>query len=171
MEDSVFMDLVIPAIEAALHVCLETNDPIPCRTSILTGKLYYRELVHSGNEVRFMEVARMRKATFFMLLEKLVSHGLADGRKLCAGEKLMSFIYVLCGNSNRGAQERFQHSGSTITSLIREVLKCICMLKDMYIRLPSSNRASLVIVNFIHISKTAMDALMERIYMRFQTKM
>ena len=94
LEQANFMDIVMAAMPAALFEYIVKPDPIPCRTSALTGRLYYLELINSINEVRFIEVVRMRKFTFFLLLRKLKVNELKDSRKLCAGEKLMIFIYI-----------------------------------------------------------------------------
>ena len=137
--ESTFIEMIIAAIPAALHEIVY-KCPIPLRTSILTGQLYYEELVNSRNEVRFIEVVRMRKETFFLLLDKLKINGLKNGKKVCAGEKAMILIYILCGHSSRNTQERFQHSGDTITKVVRQVLTALMQLKRDYIRLPTSNQ-------------------------------
>ena len=40
------------------------KDPVPQHTSVLTGKLYYEELMNTENEHRFRDVARMNNPTF-----------------------------------------------------------------------------------------------------------
>ena len=82
---------------------------------ILTGQLYYSELMSSENSNRFLNVARMDKRTFEKLLSHLRTDGqLEDSLFICAGQKLMILLTILIGASNRQAMERWQHSGSTI---------------------------------------------------------
>jgi hypothetical protein len=130
-------DKVIAAVVTVIPLIVDNLKvlPIPLRDG-LPGKIYYNDLIDCNNEVRFAQVARMRKATFFMLLNKLKEVGLKDGRKVCAGEKLLIFIFTICSNTSRMTQERFQHSGDTITKVIREILKAIFQLKDEYLKLP-----------------------------------
>ena len=70
--------------------------------SVLTGQMYLRELLNTENIARFKNVTRMDNSTFHLLLNLLETHGgLVDSRYLSAGEKLLMFILVLVGNSNR----------------------------------------------------------------------
>jgi hypothetical protein len=89
----------------------------------------------------------MRKDTFFLLLDKVTLRDLKCGNKICAGEKLLIFIYVLCGQSNRSAQERFQHSGDSISKVIRHVLRAVLQLKNEYLCLPVNNQVPTQIRN------------------------
>lgn len=64
----------------------------------------------------------MDKPTFESLLLLLETHGgFVDSKYVSAGEKLLASILVLTGNSNREINERWQHSGSTISLLVHEV--------------------------------------------------
>ena len=86
------MAAFIPVLIEFLH----EQDPIPCRTSILTGAMYYLELLESRSEVRFAQVARMPRDTFLELLVCVTERGsLSSGRKVCAGEKLLIFLYIM----------------------------------------------------------------------------
>ncbi|KAG5226779.1 protein ALP [Salix suchowensis] len=43
-------------------------------------------------------------------------------------EKVVMFLYtIVVGASNREVQERFQHSGETISRCIKEVLEVVCL--------------------------------------------
>lgn len=46
--------------------------PIRQHDSILTGDLYFKEIMNNQNARRFSEVARMDKATFTLLLDLLI---------------------------------------------------------------------------------------------------
>jgi hypothetical protein len=84
----------------------------PCRTSSLSGHQYFLELMSPEcNPNRFKQVLRIDRRLFVNLLETLELAGLSSSRNVCAGEKLMIFLYTITGKSNREVQERFQHSG------------------------------------------------------------
>jgi hypothetical protein len=91
----------------------------PCRTSILTGDAYVKELLaETVNRRREFEVLRMPSSSFVQLAKWCVQQGvLCRSRKgVTVEEQLAIFLYIVGHNSsNRDAQERFQHSGETIT--------------------------------------------------------
>ena len=90
--------------------------------SLLTGQIYLEELKDTGNLARFRNVTRMDKSTFEALLLLLETQGeFKNSKYLSTGEKLLMFILVLVGNSNRGICERWQHSGSTTSLVVHEV--------------------------------------------------
>ena len=90
--------------------------------SLLTGQIYLEELRDTGNLARFRNVTRMDKSTFEALLLLLETQGeFKNSKYLSTGEKLLMFILVLVGNSNRGICERWQHSGSTTSLVVHEV--------------------------------------------------
>ena len=98
------------------------EDPIPQHTSVLTGSLYYSELMDTPSVNRFQQVARMDKETFLSLIAFLADFGrLQSSDMISVGEKVMIFIHVLLGFTNRQTAERWQHSGSTISIIIHEV--------------------------------------------------
>ena len=108
-----FLILIIIAIAELLM----RDEPVTQHNSILTGQRFYDELIDTNNENRFRNSCRMDKETFLKLLMLLTRHGgLHDGHKVGAGEKLMIFLHLLTGFSNRQTAERWQHSGSTINA-------------------------------------------------------
>lgn len=46
---------------------------------------------------------------------------------------LLIFIFIISGNSNRMAQERFQHSGETIHRIFYSLMDALLALQDRYI--------------------------------------
>jgi hypothetical protein len=133
--------LVVTAIMLATLTAEERADPIPKHTSILTGNLYFEELLQSENEKTFHESARMDKHTFNGLLNLLKTVGaLKNGRKICAGEKLMMFIQVLKGLTIREIGNRFQHSESTISEVISEVINSMLLLSELMLIQPTANQ-------------------------------
>ena len=98
--------------------------------SVLTGDLYYREVMNTENDNRFRQVARMDKDTFCLLKDNLVAGGLTDSVYICSGQKLMILIHVLRGHTNRETAERWQHSGATISEIVHEVSIYLDSIKD-----------------------------------------
>ena len=97
--------------------------------SILTGQLYLKELLETRSTARFRDVTRMSHDIFDELLLLLETHGgFEDSKYISTGEKLLIFILVLVGHSNRTIHERWQHSGSTVSLVVHQVatvmLKC-----------------------------------------------
>ena len=91
-------------------------EPIPMRTSILSGQMWLDELL-AGHPERFKEQFGMSKCAFQLLLRELQLHsGLANRRHVTADEQLAIFLYIArTGSSTRVLQERFQRSPSTIS--------------------------------------------------------
>ena len=101
------------------------RQPVPQHNSILTGDLYYLDIMTTVNVNRFLQVSRMDKETFNLLKELLTNVGrLQDSMYICAGQKLMILIFVLRGHTNRETAERWQHSGATISTIVHEVSNC-----------------------------------------------
>ena len=90
--------------------------PIPMRTSILSGQMWLDELL-VGHPERFGEQFGMSKHTFQLLSRELQLHsGLTNRRQVTADEQLATFLYIArTGSSTRILQERFQRSPSTIS--------------------------------------------------------
>ena len=99
----------------------------PCiqHDSVLTGALYYQEIMDTQNVNRFRAVARMDKATFDLLKTNLIDGGLSDSMYICCGQKILIFLYILRGHTNRETAERWQHSGATISEIVHEVSDCL----------------------------------------------
>ena len=73
---------------------------------------------------------RMDVRTFNNLCLDLESqYELKTSRRMSVFEKVGMFLYTLSlGASNKEMQERFQHSGETISRYFNEVLRTICLL-------------------------------------------
>lgn len=83
------------------------KEPIAQHDSILTGQLYLQELLETQSTVRFHNVTRMDRNTFDELLLLLESRGgFRDSKYMSTGEKLLIFILVLVGHTNRSVNER-----------------------------------------------------------------
>ena len=121
----ILLDLVVYTVRLVLPFFLY-DDHVPQHDSTLSGHLYYEEIINTHNRNRFLSINRMDKRTFILLVDLLVTSGkLKDSLCICAGQKLMIFIHSLLGNSNRETAERWQHSGSTISDIIHEVVESL----------------------------------------------
>jgi hypothetical protein len=92
----------------------------PKRTSPLGGAEYVDQLrvIYDGHSERIQEVLCMPDHTFSSLVNWLEEHKcLRRSRKgVTVDQKLAIFLHIAAhGNSSRQAQERYQHSGETIT--------------------------------------------------------
>ena len=98
------------------------RDRVVQHNSVLTGDLYYKEIMATANVNRFSQVARMDFETFSLLRQFLMDYGgLENSMYICAGQKLMILIYIVRGHTNRETMERWQHSGATISAIVHEV--------------------------------------------------
>lgn len=120
-----------------VHDQQRDNSTNRIRTSILTGRAYMQELLE-GAEIQFREICRMNKYIFSLLCNEIKDlHQLKESTRVDTEEMVMMCIYILAkGASNRSAQDRFQHSGETISRRFNEVIDALVSLAPKYISLP-----------------------------------
>ncbi|KAH9127589.1 hypothetical protein LEN26_004255 [Aphanomyces euteiches] len=94
------------------------------------------------NEEAFVENFRMSREVFIALRRELVENGdLRDSPMVSAIEQLGMFLYFVGHHSSSAElQERFQHSGHTVTRYLRVVLQALFKLSKRYIKIPSDTR-------------------------------
>ncbi|XP_028057106.1 uncharacterized protein LOC114261098 [Camellia sinensis] len=113
---------------------------VPCRMSILTGRAWILEM-YNGHSGRFRYEMRMPKVVFTRLCATLVNdfglHVLERDHGLHVEESVAIFIHVLKNLPNRELQERFQHSGETISRHFHNVLKAMKKFTVAHCRLPT----------------------------------
>lgn len=102
--------LTIAKYESSL---LNKNPRIPSQT----GDAYLKEVLACGNHNRIQHVLRMPLSTFEHLSKWMHERKiLISGKRVSVEEQLAIFLSIVGKNwSNREAQERFQHSGDTIS--------------------------------------------------------
>ncbi|XP_028105815.1 uncharacterized protein LOC114304867 [Camellia sinensis] len=114
---------------------------VPCRTSILSGRAWITEL-HEGHSGRFRYELCMPKQVFLRLCTTLVNDfGLRVPERphgLEVEESVAIFIHVLKNLPNRELQERFQHSGETISRHFHTVLKAMKKFTVVHCRPPAN---------------------------------
>ncbi|GFP83644.1 putative nuclease harbi1 [Phtheirospermum japonicum] len=98
----------------------------PARSLSPKGSGFLNELIH-GNDDLFREMLRMDKHVFHKLSDTLRQRGmLRDTAGVMIEEQLAIFLNIVGHNErNRVIQERFQHSGETISRHFNNVLRAI----------------------------------------------
>jgi hypothetical protein len=126
---------------AALPFLFKRSIPQPMRTSSLSGEAYVNELIMCNNPRRIQEVLRMKLEVFQFLCTELKNKGgLTPSRYVGIKEQVAMFLYTIAhSRSNREVQERFQHSGETISRHFHSVLQALNRLVPHYINLPKHN--------------------------------
>jgi len=110
--------VVTVAAVTLLYYYLTIAYKTPCRTSALTGRDYVNEVMAPNvNPVRFYEVFKMPKRVLNILIDSLIEQQLlGNSPRVSIEEKIAIFMSIVTRPaSNRLAQERFQHSGETIS--------------------------------------------------------
>lgn len=118
-------------LQIVSHYSLDHTDKQACRTSSLTGEAYIQELLNTAHPRRCIEVVRMPLTTFLALEKWLVSETpLKRSRKgVSVSQKPAMFLQIVGERSgNRAVQERFQHSGDTVSHVFHEVLEALMIL-------------------------------------------
>ena len=114
--------------------------------SVLTGAAYFSELI-DGHDASFHDTSRMDKQTFTKVTSLLVQKGKLKASRgycylqkkhveICAGQKILIFIFILTGHTQRDTSHRWQHSLSTISSIIHDVAESILSSHDDFIITP-----------------------------------
>lgn len=109
-------------------------DKAPPRTSIQTGMGWLTEIMNTPGECHKM--LRMNNEIFLDLHDVLVErYGMKPSKHMNTYEMLGIFLYICAGcQSNRSGQNRFKHSGETISRKFHEVLDCVIAMVEHYLR-------------------------------------
>ena len=106
----------------AITLMLLDEEAEPYHTSQLDADARYEEIINHENDNFHIDNIRMDKVTFLNLLEFLKIYGLLeDSKHVKAGQKLMVYLTVLKGNTNRATHNIWHRSGSTVSHVITEV--------------------------------------------------
>jgi len=134
---STIASITVQSISSIILPSLFDYQPIPIRTSALTGREYVDEVLNCKNPRRCQEVLRMKLEVFHFLCSELKSKGrLTPSRHITVEEQIAMFLYTVArAASNRDVQERFQHSGETVSRHFHAVLNAINRLVPDYIKL------------------------------------
>lgn len=138
---SVLPALVVQGIFYTLvPFVLNRSPPKLMRTSAVSGAEYIYDVMYCGNPRRIQEILHMKLEVFqFLCIELESSASLSASKFITIEEKVAIFLWTVARSaSNRDTQERFQHSGETISRCFHEVLQAINSLVPKYIKLYSS---------------------------------
>ncbi|KAG5225493.1 protein ALP [Salix suchowensis] len=115
---------------------------------------------------------RMDASTLMNLCVDLeTQYGLKPSSRMSVMEKVPMFLFTIAiGTSNREVQERFQHSGETVSRCINKVLEAVCFFTVDVIKPTNPNFTSIpeeVATNqrYMHISRWEGNAHDARIFL------
>jgi hypothetical protein len=135
MEDLTEQDF--STVITLVSLIIDHDDPVIQHDSALSGRAYYNELLQTSSRARFHDIARMDRDVFLSLLHIVTEEGgLRDSEDISAGEKLLYLINALCGWTNRQMHERWQHSGSTLSTFLHEAIKAVVRCKHIFFSQP-----------------------------------
>ncbi|KAG5028874.1 hypothetical protein JHK87_012388 [Glycine soja] len=108
----------------------------PCRDSSMTGYPWVSEILN-GHPIRCYQMFRIKKLVFLELCDILETKcNLKKTRNVNIYEQVGLFLYMLSQpGSIRNCEERFQHSGETISRHFHNVLEAVCMFAKDIIKL------------------------------------
>ena len=126
--------LYMGAASIAGKYCTTYLDKADPRTSILSGMGWLQETISTPGETYRM--LRVNNHAFFDLHDLLVTrYGLVSSLHVCSQESLAIFLWIVGGcESNRKTQNRFKHSGETISRKFDEVLHCVVKMATIYLK-------------------------------------
>lgn len=130
-EEGMIEDLVTVAMLREVEQNLRPEKR-PFHTSPLTGKAYMEDL-KKAHPRRFFREFRMRQSTFKKIvweLENLYGWECSREDSVTCFESFAMFIWWLKGYNNPKIQERFQHSGETVSRHLHKILDCMVKFVD-----------------------------------------
>lgn len=134
MDDNTFYSLVLGAVSKVVSYHNNFLVKEPCRDSPHTGVKFMMEILR-GNGTRCHEMFRMEKHVFMKLCDRLKGLGLRATRGVMLEEAVGMFLMTLGhGIGNRMIQERFQHSGETVSRQFANVLHYVSCLSNEVIK-------------------------------------
>jgi hypothetical protein len=124
--DSDINDLFADAAFCAVFATAQEKDAQvkkPRWCTALPGNKYVEELLQSSHPARIKHVLRMELHTFYTLRDWLLANThLKPSRTMTVEEKLVVFLHLTTRPaSNRDTQERFSHSGETISWYLNSI--------------------------------------------------
>lgn len=139
------MEVVAAAVGYYYHNSISKT---PCRAASPSGRGFLTELLQGHDEV-CRDMLRMDKHVFHRLCDILRQRCmLRDTADVMIEEQLAIFLSIVGHNErNRVIQERFQHSGETISRYFKIVLKAIKSLSREFLRPPQSSTPAEILGN------------------------
>jgi hypothetical protein len=116
-------DLFDDAIHYAILTIVQdkAQDRQQCWQTAMPGSDYVDELLNSSHPIHIRRVLCIQLSAFYALQDwLLVNTHLKASKHMSVEEKLLTFLYLTTRPaSNRDTQERFSHSGETISRYIK----------------------------------------------------
>lgn len=130
--------LILIILQAVQYYSTRRYDKIPCRTSKLRGAEYVTEVITQNHPRRVQEVLRIPLLTLSKLERFFLQHtDLRSSPYVDILEKIAMFMHVVGHRyTNREVQERFQHSGDTVSRCFQQVLRASLSLHAEWVKLP-----------------------------------
>ena len=129
------------AVVTMLIVVLNTNDPKPYHTSILSGRGWVEELLEGHPGCIHCELGVSREV-FLKLVSVLRGFGFGSSRYVDIEEQLAIFLYMsVTGLTIRHTGEQFQRSNDTISKYFHRMLGIFSKepFYTTYINLPDAH--------------------------------
>lgn len=137
-EEVEFKILLLSIISIVTTYSNSLYNKLPCRISTLSGEKYIESLIQQNHPRRIQEVFRMPLYPFLQL-----QIWLQDNTNLRSSKhikKLAIFVETVGrGASNRAVQERFQHSGDTVSRCFHPVLDTLVEMHAHNVKLPGED--------------------------------
>ena len=121
---------------SALYRQWRRMNPRNLRNSILQGPDYVQEVLNEmAGDTRLRQLTGLSRELFDRFVEKVTHTEIVrEGANVTIQESCVIFLAIMhLRLSNRQAQERFQHSGHTITQSFRAVLLAVNSVRGTYI--------------------------------------
>ena len=121
---------------AALYRQWRRMNPRQLRNSALQGTDYVVEVLNEmAGDTRLRQLTGLSRELFDRFVEKVTHTEIVrEGPMVTIQESCVIFLAIMhLRLSNRQAQERFQHSGATITAAFRAVLIAVNSVRGTYI--------------------------------------
>lgn len=124
------------------------RSPTPRRalnTAPMNGHVWISEMMR-GHEQRSYRSFRLAPRPLLTLVQILENEtGLEETRYMTTVEQVCILLHMLgYGGSNRYLQERFQHSGETISRHLHNVITKLLKLEDRYVMLPPTTTPDVI---------------------------
>jgi hypothetical protein len=134
-----FLDIITKGAKLAEIYCDLYLHKAPPRVSIQTGIGWLQETLNTPGECHKM--LRMNTEIFIDLHDVLVErYGLQPSKHMNTYEILAIFLFICSGcESNWRCQNKFKHSGETISRKFHEVLDCLVAMAEQYLRPTNPN--------------------------------
>ena len=109
-------------ITAMITIMMMPTNPEPYHTSIISGQMWVKELLHGHPDRIYCELG-VQKEVFLELICTVHSFGITGSKYVTLEEQLSTFLYMcMTGLTIHHTGECFQHSNNTISKSFQKML-------------------------------------------------